>query len=129
MDRRREGRKAVEAGGREGRWSRRDFGRAAPARGRAVAAMLARSEGGAVQIKVREVILGLVGERGGHGDLDPAHAPPHLGADLQELEPDRAAGGAGELGVAPTDPPERFEQHVGKGREPQAQLIGAHGRG
>jgi selenocysteine lyase/cysteine desulfurase len=40
----------------------------------------------------------------GHGDLDAAHAEPHLGADLQELEPDGAAGGGGELGVPEADP-------------------------
>jgi hypothetical protein len=52
-----------------------------------------------------------------------------MGADLQELEPDRAAGGAGELGVPEPDPTQRLEQDVGKGRQPQPELIGAHGRG
>jgi hypothetical protein len=52
-----------------------------------------------------------------------------MGADLQELEPDRAAGGGGELSVAQTDPAQRLEQHIGKGRQPQPELIGAHGRG
>ena len=52
-----------------------------------------RSEGGAAEIEVRQVILGLVGERRGHGDFDPAHAAAYLGADLEQLEADRAAGG------------------------------------
>ena len=90
--------------------------------------MPGRSEGGAAQIEIREVVLGLVRAGRGHGDLDPAHALAHLGADLQELEPDRAAGGAGELGVAQTDAAQSFEQHIGKGRKPQPELVGAHGR-
>ena len=54
-----------------------------------------RSEGGALQVEVGEVILGLVGAGGGHRDLDATHADADLGADLEELEPDRATGGGG----------------------------------
>ena len=72
-------------------------------------------EFGELQVEIREVVLGLIRAGGGHGDLDPAHAEPHLGADLQELAPDRAAGGGGELGVAEPDPAPRVEQDVGKG--------------
>ena len=35
----------------------------------------------------------------------------------------------GELGVAQADPAQRLEQDVGEGREPQPQLVGAHGGG
>ena len=52
-----------------------------------------------------------------------------LGAELEELEPDGAAAGAGQLRVAEPDPAQRVEQHIGKGREPQPQLVGAHGGG
>jgi len=41
-----------------------------------------------------------------------------MGTDLQELEPDGAAGGARELGVAKADPAERLEQDVSEGCEP-----------
>jgi hypothetical protein len=50
-----------------------------------------------------------------------------LGADLQQLEPDRATGGSRELGVAQADPTQRLEQGVGEGREPQPELVGGHG--
>ena len=91
--------------------------------------MRERSEGGALQVEVGEVVLGLVGAGRGHRDLDPAHAAPHLGADLQQLEPDGAAGRGGELGVAQADAPERLEQHISEGREPQPELVGAYGCG
>ena len=79
------------------------------------------------QIDIGEVVLGLVRAGRRHGDLDAAHAFAHLGADLQELEPDGAAGGGRELGVAQTDAAQRREQHIGEGREPQPELVGAHG--
>ena len=41
------------------------------------------SEGGALQVEIGEVVLGLVGAGRGHGDFDPAHALAHLGADLR----------------------------------------------
>jgi hypothetical protein len=50
-----------------------------------------------------------------------------MGADLQELEPDGAAGRSGELGMAQADAAERLEQDIGEGGEPQPQLVGAHG--
>ena len=53
----------------------------------------------------------------------------HLGADLQELEPDGAAGRGRELGVAQAGAAQRVEQDIGERREPQPELIGAHGRG
>ena len=34
---------------------------------------------------------------------------------------------AGELGVAQADAAQRLEQHIGEGREPQPELVGAHG--
>ena len=47
---------------------------------------------------------------------------------FKQLEADGAAGGAGELGVAQADPAQRLEQDIGEGREPQPELVGAHGR-
>ncbi len=49
-------------------------------------------------------VLGPVGEGRGHGELDAAHAGAHQGTDLQQLEADRAAGGAGELSMGKGDP-------------------------
>ena len=52
-------------------------------------------------------------------------------AIFNELEADRAAGGAGELGVCEADAAQRAQEDIGNGGEPQAQLVGAHrlGRG
>ena len=58
-----------------------------------------RSEGGAAEIEVSEVILGLEWAGRGHGDLDPADADPDLGADLEQLEPNGARGGVGGIEV------------------------------
>src|SRR2546423_11991311 len=49
-------------------------------------------------------------------------------ADLEQFQPDAAATGPGELGEGQADAAQRAEQHVSKRGEPQAQLIGAHGR-
>ena len=68
------------------------------------------------------------GTRRRHSDHDPAHADPDQGPDLQQPEPERAAGGSGELRVRQADPAQRAHQHVGERREPQSQLIGPHGR-
>ena len=65
----------------------------------------------------------------GHGQLDAPHADPDLGADLEQLEADGAAGGLGELGVAEADAAQGAEQHIGHRGEPQAELVGAHGGG
>ncbi len=40
----------------------------------------------------------LVGTARGHGELDAPDADRHQGADLEELAPDGAAGGIGQLG-------------------------------
>src|SRR6476659_7061018 len=90
--------------------------------------MLGRSEGDALQVEIGEVVLVAVGAGRGHGDLDAAHAGPDLGADLQELQADGAAGGGGELGVAQADAPQRFHQHVGEGGEPEPELVRPHRR-
>ena len=65
----------------------------------------------------------------GHGDANAADADTDEGAELEELKPDRAARGPGELGVDETDAAERTEQHIGHGSEPEAQLVGTHGGG
>ena len=49
--------------------------------------------------------------------------------ELEQLQPDRAAGRVGELGVGEADAAERAEQDVGEGGEPEPQLVGAHGGG
>ena len=49
------------------------------------------------------VVLGLMREGRRHGELDPAHAGAHQRADLEKLEADGAARGAGELGVLEAD--------------------------
>jgi hypothetical protein len=48
-------------------------------------------------------VLGLVREGRGHGELDAAHAGAYKRANLQQLEADGAAGGAGELSVGEAD--------------------------
>src|SRR5216683_670907 len=48
-------------------------------------------------------VLGLVCESRGHGELDATHAGAHKRADLEQLEADGAAGGAGELSMSQAD--------------------------
>ncbi len=55
---------------------------------------------GAVEVDPRHGEFHLAGKARGHGELDPPDALPHQGADLQELQADGAAGGAGKTGVA-----------------------------
>jgi hypothetical protein len=56
-----------------------DSGRAAAPRGRGRRCLCQRSEGGgALQVEIGEVVLDLIRAGRGHGDLDPAHASPHL---------------------------------------------------
>src|SRR5712675_1283530 len=64
---------------------------------------------------------------GGHGDFDAADGDADQGADLEELEADRAAGGVGQPGRLEADAAHGLEQHIGHRGEPQAKLIGAHG--
>ncbi len=80
------------------------------------------------QIDMGQRELGLAGKARGHGKLDPSDTAADQGADLQELEADSAAGGIGEARVAERDPAQLVEQHVGHRREPQAELVGRHGR-
>ncbi len=55
---------------------------------------------GAVEVDPRQGEFRLAGKTRGHGELDPPDALPHQGADLQELQADGAAGGAGKTGGA-----------------------------
>ena len=64
----------------------------------------------------------------GHGDLDAAHGDPDQRPDLEELEADGAAGGVGEGGFSESDAPQCAHEYVGHRSEPQAQLVGPHGR-
>jgi hypothetical protein len=63
------------------------------------------------------------------GDLDPPHAAPDQGAQFQQLQSDRAAGGLGKLRERQTDAAQRAEQYVGHRGKPEPQLVGLHGRG
>ena len=49
------------------------------------------------------VVLGLIGEGRGHGELDAAHTGAHQSPDLQELEAYGPARGACELRVGQAD--------------------------
>jgi hypothetical protein len=66
---------------------------------------------------------------GCHRGFDPPYADAHQSAEFQQLQPDRAAGGVGELGVRQADAAERVDQHIGNRGKPQAELVGAHGGG
>ena len=88
----------------------RDRG-AAPALESGAAGRARLSREGALQIEVGECELGLPGKARGHGELDPPDATTDQGTDLQQLQPDGAAGGIGKLGVAERDPAQLAEQH------------------
>ena len=68
-------------------------------------------------------VLGLVWEGRGHGELDAAHAGAHKRANLQQLEADGAAGGAGELSVGEADAAQGAQQYIGHRGKPQPQPI------
>jgi hypothetical protein len=61
------------------------------------------SVSGCSQCRMRRPVLHLVGKGRGHGEFDAAHTGADESADLQQLEPDRAAGGFGELGTGEAD--------------------------
>ena len=58
------------------------------------------------------------------GDLDPARADFHQRADLQQLQPDRAAGRSGKLRMSQADPAQRAEEDIGPPSQTTAQLVG-----
>src|SRR5262249_30041158 len=60
------------------------------------------------------------------GDPDATDADTHERADLEQLEPDGAAGGVGEVGTVESDAAQGAEQNIGHRVEPQAQLVGPH---
>lgn len=66
-----------------------------------------------------------IGTGRSHGDLDAAHGGANLGADFQQFQSDRAAGGVGKSGMS--DATQGADQNVCEGSEPKAQLIGPHG--
>ena len=70
-----------------------------------------------------------IGTGRSHGDLDTAHGDANLGADFQQFQPDRAAGGFGKSGVDESDATQGADQNVGERSEPKPQLIGPHGVG
>src|SRR5271155_4926356 len=70
-----------------------------------------------------------VGTGRGEGELDAPRADADEGGELEELEPDRAARGLGELRVREADAPERADENIGERGEPEPELVGAHGCG
>ena len=55
-----------------------------------------------------------VGAGGGKREFDPPRAHFHERADLEQLQPDRAGGGVGELGVAETDAAHGADENISK---------------
>ena len=53
------------------------------------------------RMRERELVLPRTGR--GHGEDHAAHADPHQRADLQQFQPDRAAGRRGKLRVRQAD--------------------------
>ena len=49
---------------------------------------------------------------GRHGELDAADADAHERADLEQLEPDGAAGGLGEVGIVEPDTAQSTQQDI-----------------
>ncbi len=70
-----------------------------------------------------------VGTGRGERELDAPRADADEAGELEKLEPDRAAGGLGELRVREADAPDRAEENIGERGEPEPELVGAHGRG
>ena len=68
--------------------------------------------GGGGERAVGGTVLGLIGKGRGHGQLDAAHAGAHQRPDLQKLQADGAAGGAGELGVLEADAAQRTDEDI-----------------
>lgn len=62
-----------------------------------------------------------------HGDGEASDGASDLGADPEQGEAQRAAGGLGELGMGQSEAAQCAEQDIGHGGEPRAQLVGAHG--
>src|SRR5262245_12762769 len=65
-----------------------------------------------LQHGVSEGELVLPGAGGSHSDADPADADADERADFEQLQPDRAACGIGELGMCEPDPTQRAEQDI-----------------
>jgi len=81
-----------------------------------------------LQSGVGEAELVLMGASRSHCQFDLPDADPHQGAEFQQLQPDRPADRLGEQCMREADAAQRTEQHICHGREPEAQLIGPHGR-
>ena len=62
------------------------------------------SGAGSLQQRVCQGELMLPGAGGSHSEADPADADADQRADFEQLQPDRAACGIGELGVCEPDP-------------------------
>ena len=65
---------------------------------------------------------------GGKREFDPARAHLHQRADFEQLQPYRARGGVGELGVTQADAAHGTDENIGERGEPEPQLVGLHGR-
>src|SRR5262249_53695690 len=81
---------------------------------------------GLLQYGVSESELMLTGAGGRHSDADPADADADQRADFEQLQPDRAACGIGELGMREPDPAQGAEHDISEGGKPQAHLVGPH---
>ena len=64
----------------------------------------------------------LIGKRGVHRQMNAPHTHPNAGAHFEEFGANRADLSLGESGVV-QGVAQEIEQNVGKGVEPQAQLI------
>ena len=62
-------------------------------------------------------------------ELDSPRADPDEAGELEQLEPDRAAGRLGELGVGAADASDRADQNLSERGKPEPELVGAHGGG
>ena len=59
----------------------------------------------------------------GERQTDSAGVAQHHGADLQQLQPDRADVGVGEFASGERDPADGFKQRVGQGGKRQPVLV------
>ncbi len=70
---------------------------------------------------------GLVRIAGGEGQPDPAGADAHHGGQFEDTGAERAALRLGPTGAGQSQAAQAVQQQAGKGRQLQAQLVGAQG--
>jgi hypothetical protein len=84
-----------------------------------IAAICRRRGGASGEAGGGETPLVRVGAGRSEGELDATRADADEPGEFEELQPDRAAGRLGELGVRKADAPERAEENIGKRGEPE----------